>query len=243
MERKKSGFHFLFIAFFFIFLFLPNLFPALIKVRVIVSDAQVKATPEIGGQNLARIALNTILDAEEKEGSWYKVYLENQGVQLSGYIHELLVEIYLESDQPGEAAGMDAAGDIPQAQRIAEIELKIEENKSLIRQERDLPQTVETLRPLIPKVFRITDAQRQRMIASEIYLWIGLAYAGQGDAFSALKEFKNMFEVDYDFAMEITRNIIDSRSHSVDSECRKRIQRLYHRIFSRDQHGSQGSHY
>ena len=209
MERKKTGFHFLFIAFFVLFLLLPKLLPALIKVRVIVSDAQVKATPEIGGQNLARIALNTILDAEEKEGSWYKVYLENQGVQLSGYIHELLVEIYMESDQPGGATSIDTPGDIPQAQRIAEIELKIEENKSLIRQERDLVQTIETLRPLIPKVFRVTDVQRQRRIAAEIYLWIGLAYAGQGDAFSALKEFKNMFEVDYDFAMEITRNIID----------------------------------
>jgi len=209
MERKKIVLLFLTIAFLFQFVDPPESFPAQIKVRVIVSDAQVKATPEIGGQNLARIALNTILDAEVKEGSWYKVYLDNEGVRLSGYIHELLVEVYTGTDVPEEAAALDAPGEIPQAQRIAEIQLKIDENKSLIRQERELDQAIETLRPLIPKVFRVTDAQRQRRIASEIYLWIGLAYAGQNDAFSALKEFKNMFEVDYTFALEITRNIID----------------------------------
>lgn len=209
MERKKWSLFFLFTAFLFFFVLPPDTFPQRIKVKVIVSDAQVKATPEIGGQNLARIALNTVLDAEEKQGSWYKVYLDNEGVQLSGYIHELLVEVATGSDLPGGAAVTAASGDISQAQRIAEIELKIEENKSLIRQEKELGQAIETLRPLIPKVFRVTDAQRQRRIAAEIYLWMGLAYTGQGESYSALKEFKNMFEVDYTFAMEMTRNIID----------------------------------
>ena len=191
------------------FLFLPTLDSAPIKVRIIVSDAQVKATPEIGGQNLARIALNTVLDADEKQGSWYKVYMENEGVQLSGYIHELLVEIYTDTGGGEQTDFADSAGGISQAQRVAEIELKMEENKGFVRQETNLDRVIKNLRPLIPKVFRVSDSERQRQLASEIYLWIGLAYAGQDDAFLALQEFKNMFEVHADYGKEITRNIID----------------------------------
>jgi len=49
--------------------FMVSLYGAAIKVKVIVDGASMKGTPDIGGQTLARVALNTILDAEEKEGS------------------------------------------------------------------------------------------------------------------------------------------------------------------------------
>ncbi len=83
----------------------------------------------------------------------------------------------------------------------------MEESRKLIRQEKDLTDAVDALRPLIAKAFKITDDKRQREIASEIYLWIGLAYASEGNAYSAMREFKNMFEVNQPYTKEITRNI------------------------------------
>ncbi len=197
----------LFCAFFFC-AFLITLHGASIKVKVIVDGARMKATPDIGGQTLARVALNTILDAEEKEGSWYKVYTENEGVQISGFIHEQLVEEYTGEDIPEEAAVLES--DVAfQAELIAEIELKMEENKNLIRREQELEEALDRLRPLLAKTFSITNVQRQKHVVSEIYLWMGLAFSGQGDLYGALKEFKNMFEVEPDYAKEMTRNIID----------------------------------
>ncbi|MCJ7579884.1 MAG: PEGA domain-containing protein [Candidatus Aminicenantes bacterium] len=188
--------------------FLVTLFGAPIKVKVIVDGASVKGTPDIGGQTLARVTLYTILDAEEKEGSWYKVYMENEGVQVSGFIHEMLVEEYTGEDIPaGQVAS--GTGSTFQAELIAEIELKVETNKNLIRQEQELKEVIERLRPLIAKTFNISDVQRQKQIASEIYLWMGLAYSGQNDLYAALKEFRNMFEVEPAYAKEMTRNIID----------------------------------
>ncbi len=188
--------------------FFITLHGAPIKVKIIVDGASMKGTPDIGGQTLARVALNTILDAEEKEGSWYKVYMDNEGVQVSGYIHEMLVEEFTGEDIPEDAA-VPVAQEAFQAELIAEIELKIEENKTLIRQERELETVIDKLSPLIAKAFNISDVSRQKQIASEIYLWMGLAYSNQSDFYAALKEFKNMFEVEPAYAKEMTRNLID----------------------------------
>jgi sugar lactone lactonase YvrE len=62
---------------------------------------------------------------------------------------------------------------------------------------------------LIPKVFTVSDFDKQKKLATEIYLWIGLGYAAQRNEFQALKEIKNMFEVDHSNALEISRNIYD----------------------------------
>jgi len=120
----------------------------------------------------------------------------------------MLVEEYTGEDIPEDAAA-PVAQEAFQAELIAEIELKIEENKNLIRQERDLEVAVDKLSPLIAKAFNISDVSRQKQIASEIYLWMGLAYSNKGDLYAALKEFKNMFEVEPAYAKEMTRNLID----------------------------------
>ncbi len=187
---------------------LSTLYGASIKVKVIVDGASMKATPDIGGQTLARVALNTILDADEKEGSWYKVYMEREGVQVSGYIHEMLVEEYT-GEGITDGTAVSETGEAFQAELIAEIGLKVENNKNLIRQEQELEEVIDKLRPLLAKTFNILDAQRQNQMAAEIYLWMGLAFSGQGDLYAALKEFRNMFEVEPAYAKEMTRNIID----------------------------------
>jgi len=193
---------------FCLFVFQITLHGASIKVKVISEGATMKREPNIAAQTLASVALNTILDAEEKEGLWYKVYMAREGVQITGYIHATLVEEYSGEDIPEDAAAQEE-GVTFQAELIAEIELKMEENKKLIRQEVELEEVIDSLRPLLAKTFNISDAQRQKKVASEIYLWTGLAFSGQGDLYGALKEFRNMFEVEPSYAKEMTRNIVD----------------------------------
>lgn len=197
---------------------------AAIKVRVVVDNANVKATPGIGSQTLANVPLDTVLHAEAKQGEWYKVTLMREGAQITGYIHELLVKETAEGEaQPGlSPAGLVKS----QAEIAAQLELKIEAGKNLIRQEKELEGAIDDLRPLIAKAFSIDDRQKQKQIACETYLLLGHAYAKQGDNYGALKEFRNMFEVDYVFAKEITRNIYDPLVSSFIEQAEKQYRGL-----------------
>ena len=62
--------------------------PLGIKLRVTLDNVSIKATRAIGGKTLIRVPVDTILDAERKQGDWYKVSW--QGV--SGYIHAMNVD-------------------------------------------------------------------------------------------------------------------------------------------------------
>jgi DNA-binding beta-propeller fold protein YncE len=188
-------------------LLIPSSQAAPLKVKVIVDNAAIKATPEIGGQTLANVPLHTVLDAELKQGEFYKISLTKDGAQIIGFVHELLVEETAEGETQPAGAPLGLAKS--PAEIAAEIELKIEESKSSIRQEKDLAKAAENLRPLLAKAFTLDDRQRQKQIACEIYLWLGLDAAKMGDQYGALKEFRNMFEVDYTYGKEATRNISD----------------------------------
>lgn len=178
-----------------------------IKVRVTVDNAPVKATPGIGGQNLTTVPLDSVLDAEALQGEWYKVTVTKDGVKIAGYIHEMLVKELTETEAQQT---LSPSGRVrSQAEIVAEIEIKMEEAKRLIRQENEPDKAANDLMPLIAKAFNIDDRQKQRQIACELYLWIGLARANKGDNDEALKEFKNMFDVDYVYGKEITKNISD----------------------------------
>jgi DNA-binding beta-propeller fold protein YncE len=134
---------------------------------------------------------------------------EREGVQISGFIHEMTVEETTES-YPVESFGARPALSQAQAQLTAEIEVKMTEGRKLIRQDRDFKKAIDTLRPLVAKMFRITENRRQREFGAEIFLWIGLAYIAQGEQLSALIEFRNMFEVDDVYSREITKNILQT---------------------------------
>jgi sugar lactone lactonase YvrE len=177
------------------------------KVKVIVDNAKISRTPEIGGEVLVNVPLDTILTAEAKQGEWYKVGFSKDGAMISGYIHELLVEVVPE----GEAAASPGAGGVVRSQGeiIAQIEIKLDAARNLIRQGQGLEAAAADLEPLLAKAFAVEDHQRQRRIACEIYLWLGLAAAKRGDNPGSLQRFRAMFEVDENFAREITRNIAD----------------------------------
>jgi hypothetical protein len=209
MELKKLYQGIKFIPVFLLFFLLVSSEAAALKVKVTVDNASIQATREIGGKVLARVPLNTILSAEPKHGEWYKVTWEKEGV--SGYIHEMLVEEVSEREttQP-EAAGVTKGGK-SDAEIVAEIQLKMDESKKLIRAGQELDSAINSLRPLLAKTIGLTDQKRQKELSSEIYFWIGLGYCAQGDELSALREFKSMFEVDEVYAKEITSNILDSK--------------------------------
>jgi len=175
---------------------------------VIASNANIKLKPEIGGENIANVNAGTILLGEEKQGEWYKVSFEIQGKSISGFIHEMLVKV-IDDETSQSDTDIPLSNEISQEEIIANIETAVESSKKLIRKEQQLDTAIASLRPLIPKVFRVSDFDKQKRLAAEIYLWIGLGYAAQKNEFLALKEMKNMFEVDHSYALEISRNIYD----------------------------------
>jgi DNA-binding beta-propeller fold protein YncE len=217
-SKTRTVARMLFILFLLTFL-IPGPAAAGVKVKVIVDNASIKATPEIGSPTLANAALGTLLDVEMKQGEWYKITTTRGGAPVTGYIHELLVEEIGEGEAP---AVLPPGGVIKsQGEISAEIELKMEEGKNLIRQEKDLDKASEALRPLLAKAFSLDDRVRQRQIACEIFLWLGLASAKKGDSFAALREFQNMFDVDYAQAKEVSRNITDPTLSSFIDQAEK----------------------
>ncbi len=179
-----------------------------LKLEVVASNANIKLKPEIGGENIASVNAGTILLGEEKQGEWYKVSFEIQGKTLSGFIHEMLVKV-IDEEPVKSDTNIPSSKEISQEEIITNIETAVESSKKLIREEQQLDTAIASLRPLIPKVFRVLDFDKQKRLAAEIYLWIGLGYAAQKNEFLALIEMKNMFEVDHSYALEISRNIYD----------------------------------
>ncbi len=194
------------LSIFLLFFLLITLEAAPIKIKVVLDNAAVKATRAIGGKTLTRIPLNTILDAESKQGDWYKVTWQGS----SGFIHAMNVNEVSERELSREEVLAPGRPARSQPEIIAEIEIKIEEGRKLIRVEKDFERAINSLKPLIAEVFNITDHKRQKELGAELYLWLGLASAEKGDAFSALNDFKSMFAVNHPYAKEITRNILET---------------------------------
>ena len=142
-----------------------------IKLRVTVDSAPIKATPGISAPNLATVPLDGVLEAESKQGEWYKVNIVKDGATVTGYIHEMLVTEITESEARQELS--PAGRGKSQAEIIAEIELRMEEDKKLIRVTNEPDKALDDLRPLLAKAFEIEDRQKQKQIACDIYYWTG----------------------------------------------------------------------
>ncbi|MBA7695792.1 hypothetical protein ES703_104428 [subsurface metagenome] len=204
---------------FLLFFLFVTLEAAPVKIKVILDNASVKATRAIGGKTLTRVPLNTILDAESKIGDWYKVTWQGS----SGYIHAMNVDEVSERELArGEVGGPGRPGK-SQPEIVAGIEVKIEEGRKQIRIEKDFEKAISLLKPLIADVFNVTDHNKQKELGAELYLWLGLASAGKGDAYSALNEFKSMFAVNHPYAKEITRNILDPEIVSLIEQAEKQF--------------------
>jgi len=202
-------------------LFCASIEAAQQKVIVIVDDSSIKDTPDIRGKTLIKVTLNTVLNTEEIQGEWFKVTMQNEGVEISGYIHEMLVKAISEEELSALDENSSRVVRKTEEEIIAEIETGIESNKARIREGKEMEEAIASLRSMVARAFRITDQIKQRQLAVEIYLWIGMAFVEQGKDYPALKEIRNMFEVEYSYALEITRNIIDTGIISLLNQAEK----------------------
>jgi DNA-binding beta-propeller fold protein YncE len=193
------------------FLFLPALPQEenAAKVKVIADGATVKVTPEIDGDTLARISLNTVLEVMEKQGEWYKVSFDKEGLRITGFIHEMLVREMSEDEMAEDYVSSSEVPVESQSEIVREIEIRMDESRQLIRQEDKFKEAINSLTPLIAKTFQVEDRQKQRQLATEIYFWMGMAYTEIGEAYAALRELRNMFEVDHAYGKTITRTVYD----------------------------------
>jgi len=80
IQKKHVGVIILFICCLFCF----SIEAAQQKIVVIVDDSSIKDTPNIRGKTLVKVALNTVFNAEGIQGEWYKVTMQNEGVEISG---------------------------------------------------------------------------------------------------------------------------------------------------------------
>jgi len=219
MEQKKLRISTVLTSVFLLFLLLAALEAAQLKVKVILDNASIKATRSIGGRTLVRVPLNTVLDAESKEGSWYKVTYQGN----SGWIYNTNVQEVTGEVGVGGAPGMPV---VTQAEIVAEIGLKMNESTRMISQEKNYDEAITSLEPLIAKAFTVTDHRKQLELATEIFYWKGVAYASKDDSLSALGEFRNMYEVDYNYAKTIVRLNPDPRIVSLTDQADKEFRGL-----------------
>jgi DNA-binding beta-propeller fold protein YncE len=161
-------------------------------------------------QTLIILPLNSLIDAELRQGEYWKITVDINGVKTIGYIHEFLVEEVDESEFQRDAVPVGTVR--TQDQLIAQIEVKIEDNKDLLTRP-DIPMepVIESLRSLVPRLFGIEDPLKQKQLACDLYLWTGHALSKHGDEAGATREFRNMFEVDFLQAKKATRYIVESR--------------------------------
>jgi len=206
IQKKHVGVIILFICCLFCF----SIEAAQQKIIVIVDDSSIKDTPNIRGKTLVKVALNTVFNAEGIQGEWYKVTMQNEGVEISGYIHEMLVKAISEEELSALGKNSTLVVRKTEEEIIAEIATGVESNKARIREGEEVEEAIVSLRSMVARAFRITDQIKQRELVVEIYLWIGMAFVEQGKKYAALKEMRNMFEVEHSYALEITRNIVDT---------------------------------
>lgn len=190
-------------------LLIPALLAGVAATKLKVTHAPgapVFRTPVLG-RPFATLPLNTVVDAESKQGEFWKVSFDFNGQKTNGYVHEVLVEEVKEAELQGGAGPLGPVKTQPEM--VAEIELKIEECQYRVVRERDLPDQVDALRSLLPKVFNLEDGQKQKQLACDIYHWTGQALSKQGDDARAIREFKNMFEVDFLTAKRAVKYVSD----------------------------------
>jgi hypothetical protein len=73
-------------------------------LKVKVQSGNVRSAPEAAAEVIAKVTAGTLLEASGRDGSWYEVTVNNaSGKEVSGYIHNSIVEV-LAGDEEEEAA-------------------------------------------------------------------------------------------------------------------------------------------
>jgi len=207
--------------------------PAGLKIKVTTDAASLKVSPDAGASVLVRLPLNTVLQAESKEGEWYKVLFEiSPGNRVVAYIQDQLVAPVDEAAAPPDksvpapekpapvkepavkefpANPGTVSPDRAQADIVADIQSRLDRCRSLIRQGGAADEVLNLLSPLAARALRVADRGVQQQVTTEIFFLRGLAYASKSDDSAARREFRNMFEASETEARTLVRNIFDAR--------------------------------
>jgi len=76
-----------------------------VKIKVVVENASIRVKPSIDGTVLEdKIPVGAVYLSSKREGEWYEVRFRSKlGIQLTGYIHEMYVEVVKEeAEQAGK---------------------------------------------------------------------------------------------------------------------------------------------
>lgn len=182
------------------------------KLKVTIDNSAIYTGPSSSTPKVANVPLNKVLDSTGRQGHFYKVTLDQNGVKINGYVHQEVVEEITEKE--AEELAKRTPGPAEAIRTQAEIEVRLDDriadNKALIKEGRDYARAVENLRAVIAEVFGLEDRQKQKKFACNVYYWLGVALAKSGDSYGATGEFRNMFEVDTGFAAEVTNDLFDT---------------------------------
>ncbi|NIM91849.1 MAG: outer membrane beta-barrel protein [Candidatus Aminicenantes bacterium] len=64
------------------------------KIRVVVENASIRMQPNMESEVIENPPVGSVFEVERKIGEWYEVrYQSKVGVRITGYIHEMLVEL------------------------------------------------------------------------------------------------------------------------------------------------------
>jgi len=71
------------------------------KIRVVAEDTNVRIKPDLRSDIIASPAVGMVFDVERKIGEWYEiVFPSSAGISITGYVHEIYVEIFVEEEEP-----------------------------------------------------------------------------------------------------------------------------------------------
>ncbi len=84
------------------FLILPSITNAQEqKIRVVVDGASIRLQPDMESEIILSPPLGSVFEVEKKAGEWYEVkYTSEIGVLITGYIHEMFIEVEKEVAKP-----------------------------------------------------------------------------------------------------------------------------------------------
>ncbi|MGB6339787.1 MAG: outer membrane beta-barrel protein [Candidatus Aminicenantaceae bacterium] len=94
------------------------------KIKVVVENATIRANPDLQSDVIKHTTLGAVFEVEEKEGEWFTIKVQTEvGVLLTGYIHEMFVEVEEEEKEDIEEA-VEMAPE-PE-EKVVEVQKKLE---------------------------------------------------------------------------------------------------------------------
>jgi hypothetical protein len=110
------------------------------KIKVVVENATIRAKPDLQSDVIKQPPLGTVFEVEKKEDEWFTIKIKTEvGVLLTGYIHEMFVEI---EEEEKEA--------------IQEVEEKVLEPEEEAVEEPEKPVPTTPAKEVRPTRFEIT---------------------------------------------------------------------------------------